>query len=75
MHSEIPTSSSSIPVLKGYTDGGGMTVALGAHSPDDALRPGADSAELLVPPQHCEGGVPHLHAVKMSVPFTHGSSI
>lgn len=45
-----------------------------AHSPDDTLGTGSDGAELLVPPEHREGGVTHLHAVKLSLPLGHDSS-
>ena len=45
-----------------------------AHSPDNALGPGADGTELLVPPQYCEGGIAHLHAVEVPLPLSHGSA-
>lgn len=43
-------------------------------SPDDALGPGANGAELLVALEHGEGGVPDLDAVEVTLVFTHPAS-
>lgn len=49
-------------------------IASTVYSPDNTLGTGSDGTELLVPPEHREGGVAHLHAVELPLPLSHGSS-